>query len=145
MSEIFEDADTVMTSSKGKGKAKAKRARRVVDSEDDSEDEADSDMDDFIVQSDEDEADKDAHQVNKKRFGKRRAFARVDTDSESDDEDRDVIHGQRMKSDPEDVNIKMLPRFLPSTKMKVSTVFPRPSHALISFASAHDGVADEVG
>ena len=116
--DVFEDALPARTDRKGKGKAK--RARRVVDSEDDSEGEADSDLDDFIVQSDEDEDDKNSRLAAKKRLGKKRAI--VESDSETDEEEREVIHGQRMRSDShEDVDVKMLPRFLPSTKMKVSS------------------------
>lgn len=124
LSDILEDADDVKTIGKGKGKARPKRLRRgrIVDSEDDSEGEADSDMDDFIVHSDEDEEDKNIQQAQKKRLGKRRAFAMVESDSEIDEEDEDIIHGRRMRSDPkEDEDVQMLPSFLPSTKMKVSS------------------------
>ncbi|KZP29288.1 hypothetical protein FIBSPDRAFT_917412 [Athelia psychrophila] len=134
LSDILEDADDVKTIGKGKGKARPKRLRRgrIVDSEDDSEGEADSDMDDFIVHSDEDEEDKNIQQAQKKRLGKRRAFAMVESDSEIDEEDEDIIHGRRMRSDPkEDEDVQMLPSFLPSTKMK------RMMDLLIQWAEEH--------
>ncbi|KAF7976186.1 hypothetical protein HWV62_7352 [Athelia sp. TMB] len=126
--DVFEDALPAKADRKGKGKAK--RARRVADSEDDSEGEADSDLDDFIVQSDEDEDDKNSRLVAKKRLGKNRAI--VESDSESDEEEREVIHGRSMRSDAyNDVDVKMLPRFLPSTKMK------RMMELLMTWAKEH--------
>jgi hypothetical protein len=114
---------------KGKGKAKAKKRTagfsRVLDSEEEEEEEEDaydSDMSDFIVQSDEDEEEKNGRLKIKKRLGKRRAIV---VDSEDEDCEEDVIFGAKPdKSVPKD-EIKLMPRFLPSTKMKVSIILLR--------------------
>ncbi|KAJ6499605.1 SNF2 superfamily protein [Mycena vitilis] len=131
----------VKPASKGKGKAKAKRPARksaarkfiVVDSSDVEEaDEAsaseddyqDSDLDDFIVESDEDEEEKDARLAVKKRLGKRRAATTIlDSDEEEEDDDepvapeeKEVLFGAKKKLTK--AEIKLMPRFLPSTKMK---------------------------
>ena len=124
---------------KGKGKGKAKktkkpsRARRSfahsdvemgdeVDtgSEDDYvEDDDDEDISDFIVQSDEDE-EKDVRRALKKRLGKKRMNTVFDSDDELETiEEKDVIFGVRKKARLSEEAIKLLPRFLPSTKMKV--------------------------
>ena len=107
---------------KGKGKALAKKRlrRRVVDPEDDTEGELDSDLDDFIVQSDEDESEKDIRLAERRRLGRKRTIRQVLSDTE-DDEDNEVVYGKTRKVSlaiAEDVDIKMMPRFLPSTKMK---------------------------
>ncbi|KAJ6631188.1 SNF2 family N-terminal domain-containing protein [Mycena sp. CBHHK59/15] len=127
------DAEPV---TKGKTKAKAKEARSarrrsarqfvVLDSEDtrasdadtESEDEdEDDDMSDFIVESDEDEEEKDARRILKKRVGKRRAII-VDSDDEIDTpEEHEVLLGAPKKNLSKEA-IKLMPRFLPSTKMK---------------------------
>lgn len=113
LSDIFEDAV--------KGKAKKRTIRRVVDSEDDSEGELDSEMEDFIVHSDEDEEEKDARRAQRKRKGKKRAVMTIDSDYESDSgrEDDNVIYGKKARVSLPKEQVKMLPRFLPSTKMKV--------------------------
>lgn len=123
-SDIAEDA-FLAKDVKGKGKAPAKKRlrRRVVDSEEDTEGELDSDLDDFIVQSDEDESEKDTRLAERRRSGRKRTTRQVLSDAEDseDDEDNDIVYGRtRNASLPtaEDVDIKMLPRFLPSTKMK---------------------------
>lgn len=114
----------------GKG-VKRKRATRkvVLDSDDiiiseaESEsEEEDEDMDDFIVQSDEDEEEKDARRMVRKRLGKRRAIV-VDSDDEIEDspEDKEVLFGAK-KATASGEPIKLMPRFLPSAKMKVCTV-----------------------
>lgn len=122
---------------KGKGKAKAKKPkakravrRRILDSddiigsEDESEDDnEDDDMSDFIVESDEDEEEKDAARKLKKRMGKKRAIIISDDETEAEDEiedspeEKEIIFGERKKVPKE--HIKLMPRFLPSTKMKV--------------------------
>ncbi|KAJ7770573.1 SNF2 superfamily protein [Mycena metata] len=122
---------------KGKGKAKTKRPARknsakkyvVLDSSDveakeesaSEDDEKDSDMSDFIVESDEDEDEKDARLVMKKRLGKRRAITTiVDSDDEIMDdtpEEKEVLFGAPKKKLTKE-EVKLLPRFLPSTKMK---------------------------
>lgn len=120
VSDIFEDA---YPGTKGKGKVK-KRFRRIVDSEDDSEGEMDSEMEDFIVYSDEDEAGKDARRAEKKRLGKKRAATKVESDYDTNSgEDRDVIYGKKTRVSMPKEQVEMLPRFLPSTKMKVNKCF----------------------
>src|SRR6202011_1660611 len=83
----------------GKGKAK-RRFRRIIYSEDDdSEGELDSEMEDFIVQSDEDEDDKNARRAEKKRFEKRKAAPKIESDAEMDSEDDgDVIFGKKVRA-----------------------------------------------
>ncbi|KAF4616900.1 hypothetical protein D9613_008762 [Agrocybe pediades] len=126
---------------KGKGKAKAiasarrsGRARRnIAESDDDGDDvmksdseaEAgaeDDDMSDFIVESDEDEEEKDARRAFKRRLGKGKMRANVilDSDDELDTpEEKEVIFGVPKKQLPNDGQpIKNMSKFLPSTKMK---------------------------
>jgi hypothetical protein len=128
ISDVFEDAIKV---SKGKGKAK-KRARRIVDSEDDSEGGLDSEMEDFIVHSDEDEAEKDARRAEK-RLGKKRAIAKIESDDEMESgDDREVIYGKKARVSILKEQVELLPRFLPSTKMKVNEFYlALLSHKLI--------------
>ncbi|KAJ6590535.1 SNF2 superfamily protein [Mycena vulgaris] len=133
------DAEPAKPAPKGKGKAKAKAKRPTrksaarkfvvldssdaeVDEEMASEDDAgDSDLSDFIVESDEDEDEKDARRNLKKRIGKRRAII-LDSDDEdevvNDDtpEEKEVLFGAKPKLSKE--AIKLMPRFLPSKKMK---------------------------
>jgi hypothetical protein len=116
VSDIFEDA---VPTTKKKGKAK-KRLRRIVDSEDDTEGEMDSEMEDFIVQSDEDEVDKDARRTEKKRLGKKMAI--VESDDTTETEEDGVIFGKKPRISVAEEQVAMLPRFLPSTKMKVIMV-----------------------
>lgn len=115
------------TNRKGKGKKKApKRLRRepagsfLLNSDTEEDEEEDDDLSDFIVQSDEDEEEKDARREMKN--AKRKAFVVFDDDDiEDTPEDRDIVFGkknvQEKKLSPE--AIQLLPRFLPSTKMKV--------------------------
>jgi len=125
---------------KGKGKAKATprrpaRARRYVTESDDkgddvgksdSDDEAvdeDDDMSDFIVESDEDEEEKDARRALKKRLGKKRTTVILDSDDEIETpEEKEVIFGLQKKVPISEEAIKLMPRFLPSTKMKVTSI-----------------------
>ncbi|KAF9071904.1 SNF2 family N-terminal domain-containing protein [Rhodocollybia butyracea] len=110
--------------SEGKGKAPVRKTNRkkklVVLSDDesdtidvdaiqsDSETDDDDDMSDFIVDSDEDEEEKDARKTLKKRLGKRQATRIIDSDEESEkEEEKEIVFA-----------IKLLPKFLPSTKMK---------------------------
>lgn len=114
--------------SKVKGKAVKKRTKRlVVDSEEEDEDDAmnsDNSLDDFIVNSDEDEEMKDERK-QLKRLHKRKP-AKDDSgygDSDVDEMFDEVIIGPgRGKGREEiDVNvIKTLPKTLPSTKMMVT-------------------------
>ncbi|KAJ7484700.1 SNF2 superfamily protein [Mycena latifolia] len=129
------DAEPAKSLSKGKGKAKrpvrksAARKFVVLDSSDAEVDEetaseddaADSGLSDFIVESDEEEEEKDARRMMKKRLGKRRAITIVDSDEEDeivDDtpEEKEVLFGAKPKLFKDAV--KLMPRFLPSAKMK---------------------------
>jgi hypothetical protein len=114
---------------KGKAKARAKRAARrmpdseviVIDSdsnEEESEDDEDDDMSDFIVESDEDEEEKDIRRALKRSRANRRAIV-LDSDDEDTPEDAEAIFGARSKTQISQEQIKLMPRFLPSTKMKV--------------------------
>ncbi|KAF7800359.1 hypothetical protein EIP86_011609 [Pleurotus ostreatoroseus] len=103
---------------KGRATRKKKARRSVVGSEDE-EDDGDDDLSDFIVEDDEDEEEAEARIREKKRLrskGKGKARAIIVSD---DEEDADVICGAR----PDHVNlppekVKLMPKFLPSTKMK---------------------------
>lgn len=146
-----DDEDTTMISDnedeapvydrKGKSKAVPKptksrrKARRAfVESDDEGDDvnvsgsddevDDDDDMSDFIVGSDEDEEEKDARRVLKKRLGKKRVHVILDSDDEPDTlEEKEVIFGVRKKVPISKEAIKLLPRFLPSSKMKVCHQF----------------------
>lgn len=117
--------DMGVSDPKGKGKevpapgrALRKRKpqkRRVVDSDEEESDEDDS-MSDFIVEDDEDEEEKEAIRVEKKRLRKGKQRAVVVSDDEMDDE---VIFGAKRDIPTPTGEIKLMPRFLPSTKMKV--------------------------
>ena len=108
------DTEAVDVKGKGKGKEvlaprrtlrKRKLIRQIVDSDEDS-------MDDFIVEDDAYEEPKTKNTVGK---GKQRAIVL------SDDEDDDIIFGAKPAVPVPIGNgeIKTLPKFLPSTKMKV--------------------------
>lgn len=89
-------------------------------SESDDEDNDDDDMSDFIVESDEDEEDKDARRALKERHRKKRTNVILDSDDEPDTpEEKEVIFGVRKKIHISKEAIKLMPRFLPSSKMKV--------------------------
>jgi hypothetical protein len=125
-------ADIFKVFGKAKGKTKHTKKRtarpaRIIDSddvvpEDDEEqddDDDDDDMSDFIVQSDEDEEEKNERLKIKKRLGKRRAVV-LDSDDEMDQDESDIIHGAKKYVPEQPEQIRLMPRFLPSTKMKVS-------------------------
>jgi hypothetical protein len=119
---------------KGKGRVKPKKSRRatrrlvldsddIIVSEDESDnEEVDDEMSDFIVESDEDEEEKDARRALKKRLGKRKAIVVLDSDEEMEDtpEETEVLFGAR-KAPASDGTVKLMARFLPSTKMKVGS------------------------
>lgn len=135
-----EDPNSVFwRTNKGKGKAKAKakakgkpkpKSKRVtvIDSgdecyseEEEVEEDDDDNMSDFIVDSDEDEdyEEKSASRAIKKRLTKRTIV--LDSDDEIPDEQ--VIFGLKPVTKPtpaaHDGPVMMMPKFLPSTKMKV--------------------------
>jgi hypothetical protein len=120
---------------KGKGKAKKpSRAHRLFSDSDDEmgddtvtgpeddyvQDDDDDDISDFIVHSDEDEEEKDVRRALKMRLRKKRNNIILDSDDEPEmPEERGLIFGIRKKVPLSEEAIKLLPRFLPSTKMKV--------------------------
>ncbi|KAJ3796224.1 SNF2 family N-terminal domain-containing protein [Lentinula aff. detonsa] len=133
-----EDSDIEMediTTSRGKGKTTARtKARNVnskcpavmdsndvieIDSESEYEDDDNDERCDFIVQSDEDEEEKDARKEPKKYLGRPKTMVILDSDEEvTDDEENEVIVGRNNATKLSPEAIKLLPRFLPSTKMK---------------------------
>ena len=160
---ISDDEDDVpIYDRKGKGKGKGKsraptkprrNARRAfVESDDegddvtysgsDEEDNSDDDMSDFIVGSDEDEEEKDARRALKKRVGKKRAHVILDSDDERDTpEEKEIIFGVRKKVAISKAAIKLMPRFLPSTKMKVChpTLLSGTMFSIGDDRAVHDG------
>ncbi|CAL1709072.1 unnamed protein product [Somion occarium] len=122
---------------KGKGKAPAgrtlrkRRAKpiRILDSDEEMEDDEDDDLSDFIVEDDEDEEEADARiaarRVHRSLKGKQRAIVI------SDDEDEDIIFGAKPSVPIPPEKVKMMPRFLPSTKMK------HMMDSLMSWAKEH--------
>jgi len=120
------DRETKRNLKRSKGLKRAAR-RRVLDSDDiigseagSDDEETDDDMSDFIVESDEDEEEKDARRQLKKRLGKRKAIVVLDSDEEIEDtpEESEVLFGAQ-NAPASGEAVKLLPRFLPSTKMKV--------------------------
>ncbi|KAI0313327.1 SNF2 family N-terminal domain-containing protein [Amylostereum chailletii] len=106
--------------SKGKGKAIKKRA---YNSEDDSEHaESDDGMSDFIVEDDEDDEDYEENAARRrlrKRLskGKKRAIV-LDSDDEWEEEETEVVFGRPKKITVSPEEMKLMPSFMPSTKMK---------------------------
>lgn len=79
------------------------------------ENDDDDDLSDFIVQSDEDENEKDESRALKKRLGKQRVHVVLDSEDEMDTpEEKEVLLGV----DASNKAFEHL-RFLPSSKMKV--------------------------
>lgn len=103
----------------GRTLRKRKPAKRILDSDVEDDDDFDNDLSDFIVESGEDEEEKDARRALKKRLGKRRAIVLSDDEMDFDD---DVICGANPDVYIPPEQIKLMPKFLPSTKMKVSHV-----------------------
>ncbi|KAG1871505.1 SNF2 family N-terminal domain-containing protein [Suillus subluteus] len=118
--EMPEISDMMLQGSKGKGRARRIRKKRAVcDSDDESEDDDadDDDISDFIVEDGEDEEEKDARRDIKKRLRKRRAMV-VESDDELDADEREVVIGRNPRKVPASMGqVKMMSRFLPSTKM----------------------------
>ncbi|KAG6840996.1 hypothetical protein C0991_002776 [Blastosporella zonata] len=107
---------------KGKGKRRAGcqdigHSTAVSDYSDAESFDDDDDMSDFIVEdNDEDEEEKDARRILRKRLGKRKASVILDSDDEGTPEEREVLFGYMIPKSPKD--IKLMPKFLASTKMK---------------------------
>ena len=131
---ISDDEDEVpIYDSKSKGRVVSKptksrhKARSAFDESDDegydvniSDSDDDDDMSDFIVESDEDEEEKDARRFLKKRHGKKRNNVILDSDDEPETlEEKEIIFGVRKKVAISKEAMKLMPRFLPSSKMKV--------------------------
>ncbi|KAG1726392.1 P-loop containing nucleoside triphosphate hydrolase protein [Suillus lakei] len=117
--EMPEISDMMLRGTKGKNRARRIRKKRAVyDSDDESEDDDDDDdISDFIVEDGEDEAEKDARRDIKKRLRKRRAIV-VESDDELDADEREVVIGRSPRKVPASIGqVKMMSRFLPSTKM----------------------------
>lgn len=120
-------------------------ARRVLSSDDDFEDDEDS-MSDFIVDSDEDEEEKNARRALKKRLRKGKERAREVIEISDDEEDSDVIFGAKPDGPLDEEKRKLMPKFLPSTKMKVSKMaWKRFFGCGLTGGIAHDGQLEEVG
>ena len=100
---------------KSEKKRAAARARRIIDSDEGSDD----DMSDFIVEDGEDEEEKDVRRMSKKRLGKQKANVVSDSDEEMEDspEENQVLYGRKVPLSAG--KIELMPKFLPSTKMKV--------------------------
>ncbi|KAJ4468754.1 SNF2 superfamily protein [Lentinula aciculospora] len=93
-----------------------------AEDEDDHKDDDDN-FSDFIVESDEDEEEKEECKALKKRLGKRKATIIFDSDEEeTDEEEKRIIFGKRRAKELSSEAIKLLPKFLPSTKMKILVV-----------------------
>ncbi|KAJ3900622.1 SNF2 family N-terminal domain-containing protein [Lentinula edodes] len=132
----MDDVDVTISKGKGRAKVTSSRSSRKVKrslvfhdfidvdaSETDGENEYDDDdMSDFIVESDDDEEEQEVRKALKKCLGKRKARVILDSDEEESDEEKEVIFGKSnvKKLSPE--AIKLLPRFLPSTKMKILVI-----------------------
>ncbi|THH32586.1 hypothetical protein EUX98_g1602 [Antrodiella citrinella] len=140
--EVDDEGDVAMDDVKGKGKAraapgrtmpvrKARRATLVESDEERSDDEEDaySSMDEFIVE--EGEGDEDWEEKRDARREERRASRRAKgkapmkvknnvilSDDEDNEEERTVIFGARPSIPIPQETIALLPKFLPSTKMK---------------------------
>lgn len=113
-----------------KGRQAKRKVRRVVESDseiDIVDEDEDDDLSDFIVQSDEDEDEKDARAMLKKRLGKREVQKAIVIDSDEEGEhgsdDEVIIRPTKLRASAGAAalreKMKSVPKFLPSTKMKV--------------------------
>lgn len=115
--DVEMDLDENESSRRSKGEAEI-GYKQVVDGSNRSENE--DDMSDFIVNSDEDDEELHARRSLKRRLGKKRANVVLDSDDEPDTlEEREVLFGLRQKEGISAEILKLMPRFLPSSKMKV--------------------------
>ncbi|KAF9256614.1 hypothetical protein L218DRAFT_881400, partial [Marasmius fiardii PR-910] len=106
------EVDEIPTSKKCNGKVnKGKKPDHQVSAEDDDS------MSGFIVDDDEDLF---APREPKKKLGKRKGRIVLDSDEEIDDTpgEKEVIFGRKKKKAKTTEEIKLMPHFLPSTKMK---------------------------
>jgi hypothetical protein len=153
--KVVDSDDEPVSNFKGKGKARAKKvqkfkskskSRRRVDDDDDDdiesdfESDEDDDMSDFIVESDEDEEEKDTRLALKRRLGKRKAIIVLDSDEEMDTpEEQEVVFGRKKKMPVSEEAIRLMPKFLPSTKMKVCSAALIFSDTWPTPLAVHDG------
>jgi len=115
--EMLSDDDQEFYSGKGKAKALTRPKRSAIGLRTQIESDDDDDMSDFIVESDKDEDEKDARRAIKQRLRKKRVNIVIDSDDDTP-EGKAVLFGMREEEmSPE--TVKLLPRFLPSSKMKV--------------------------
>ena len=108
--DTLDVSEDMVRDPKGKGKAKKRlrKKRSAYDSDCD-----DDDLSDFIVEDGEDEEEKDASR-ELKRLKRKRMIVESDDDIEEDE--RGTVLGQ---PDVATAEVKIMSRFLPSTKMKV--------------------------
>jgi len=117
VSDIFEDAVKV---TKGKGKAK-RRTRRIVDSEDDSKANWTVKWRTSLSTATKMKPTRTLVGQKRKRLGKKKAVAKIESDDEMDSgDDGDVVYGKKAKVSFPKEQVALLPRFLPSTKMKAN-------------------------
>lgn len=115
--EMPEISDMILRESRDKGGARRIHKKRAVYDSDGELEDDDDDMSDFIVEDDEDEEQKDVRRDIKKRLRKRRAMV-VESDGELDADEREVVIGRSPRKVPGSMGqVKMMSRFLPSTKM----------------------------
>jgi hypothetical protein len=136
--EMLDVEEELVPKKKGKGKAKPKRkTRRAVDDEfidvdametedESSEESEDDNLSDFIVPDDADDDDEYTlrpKKMKKPMINNRKNVIIIDSDEKDEDpEEKELILGRKRKS-LSAKEIKMLPRFFPSTKMKVRALF----------------------
>lgn len=140
--------DYVQSKDKGVAKKSKKIRRRSHDKSDDdydSQEEDDgSDISDFIVESDEDEEEKDARRDIKKRQVKHNKHIIMDSDDEPDTlEEQEVIFGLKKKVPVSTEVIPIMSRFLPSSKMKVCESVSFLIMFLMLIVIVHDGSTQE--
>jgi hypothetical protein len=136
------------TWNKAKGQGKARVS--YIDSGDDSEDEdLDDDIEDFIADDDEDEEEADARRALKakskakdkgKGTVKRGRAIVLDSEDEWEAEEAEVVFGRKKDEKPlTEEQLKFMPKFLPSTKMKVGAVRAFSSARCQRLFPANDG------
>ena len=123
-------------SGKGKGKAVMRPKRLAFRSKVQVESDEDEDMSDFIVESDEDEDEKDARRAVKLRLRKKRVNIILDSDDDTPEE-KAVLFGIR-KEELSPETVQLLPRFLPSSKMKVRFFYYQPTSKWLTLNIVHD-------
>jgi hypothetical protein len=101
-------------SKKGRGKAKTRFTKRIEESDEDYDD-SDNSLSDFVVESDEDEEEKDARRELKQKLARNKCIV-LDSDEDSQGDDEvELLPPTAVRKKKG----KTVQRFLPSTKMKV--------------------------